>query len=146
MKKTVYILCMVAALFTGSAFINTLAYPLAKLVYEIPGGPTAISLLLQFIALAVPMLILFRLIAFWKSRALVIPEGFRGIPVLLAIVALLPATVAAGVYVYVIASGAQSISGILLGITLAITGLLSAIPVIYCEAREFYAAVPAGEV
>ena len=142
MRALIYLTCLVAAYFGGGALVGTLAFPLVHLF----GASNVMLFLVQkvlgILAAIVSVLVLYRILVFIKSRSILIPENFRGIPFAIACVATIPALAMLAGYAYFIFIQKQGISGIPLAFGLAGTALLSVIPVIHCELKEFYSMIP----
>lgn len=142
MKTIIYLCCLAAAYFGGGALVGSLAIPLTHIFIKSTVTFIAMQKVLGLLAAFVPLLVLYRLLVFVKSRSLKIPESFRGGPFIVACIATIPSLVVLLGYGYLILSQKVGVSGIPLAFVLASTGLLSVIPVLYCETKEFYSHIP----
>lgn len=145
MRTAIYLCCLLAAYFGGGALLSGLMVPLISLSTNIPFAFTVIQLILNLVGAFIPLLVLYRVLVFIKSRSLVIPNTFRGPLLLFACVATIPAFLTFLGYGYFILKQQSGVSGIPLALVLVATGLLSIIPVLYCELKEFYSHIPGRE-
>lgn len=102
-----------------------------------------ISFLISIPGDVVKLLILYRVFCWIKNRSIYPPKEYTaGFVVVGVIVSVFMVMVISG-YGYLIHSKALAgLSGIPLGLSLGISGLLSVIPVLVVEFRNFYAAIP----
>ena len=146
MKNLVYLLCLFSAFYLGG-FIGM---PLTMLVTTTLSEQPVLSLVLtQFItllALVVPLLVLFRVFNFIKSRSIAAPQTFRGGLYLYTMLAIIPGLLVLAGYIYIVLfQDARGLSGIPLAYVLFGTGMLLAVPVLVCEMKAFYRCVPSGK-
>ncbi len=141
MKKIIYIICLLAAFSFGSILPSTLLTPIFMLTANIPGASHVVMIIVKLLSPLLPMLVLFRVFIFIKTRSLAIPDNFTGGAFVFGCIAVAPAVITIAGYIYFINA---AVSGVPLGMAAALTGILSAIIVLYCEFKAFYASIPEG--
>jgi hypothetical protein len=144
MKKIVYIICLLLAFMSGGTLIFTLFSSSLVYLEKIPGVLQIIKLVINLISSIIPLLVLYRTLVFIKLRSIVIPANFNGVIYFVGWVAMVLAIITLLGYAYALSYGA-GVSGVPFAYALVLTGLFSVIPVIYCEAKEFYAIIPENE-
>jgi hypothetical protein len=90
----------------------------------------------------VKLLIVYRVFCWIKNKSIYAPETYSGAFVVIGVIASAFMLIVIGGHGYFIFSKASGVSGVPLGISIAITGFLSIIPVVVSEFRNFYAALP----
>jgi hypothetical protein len=143
MKTIIYLLCLVAA-FLGGKYI---AMPFMLLVTKTAGSHATIFFILNKIILLfasiIPLLVLFRVLVFIKSRSFSPPETFKGFIYIYSAIVIIPGIlVVVGYYYLGFVQKTMGLSGMPLAYTLFGTSILLSIPVLVCEIREFYQCIP----
>lgn len=103
---------------------------------------TPISILIGIPGEVVKLLVLYRVFCWIKNRSIFIPDTYSGGYVVIGVITSVFMMIVLGGYGYLIFSKASGISGIPLGFSIGISGLLSTIPVLIAEFRNFYAWLP----
>ena len=142
MRKTVYALCLLTAALAGKSALVIPGLILAKPLSSVPGAMPIVLFILGLVGSFIPLLVLCRLIISFKSRSFVVPEAFGGIAYFVAITGLFLSALVISGCAYLIFAKSSGISGVPLVLAIGFTGLLVSIPVIICEARDFYNLVP----
>lgn len=143
MRTSIYILCLLAAFLGGKA----IAMPLMMLAVKATASHPAMFYILKqivfLVASVIPLLVLFRVLAFIKTRSIRAPETFKGPLYIYSVVVIMPVIIVIAGYSYVgFVQKAVGLSGIPLGLTVFGAAVLLALPVVICESREFYKCIP----
>ncbi len=141
MRKIIYLTCLLLAFFFGGSLISTVLAPLFMAAAKIPGAIHIVSVFVKLIATLIPLLVLYRVLVFIKSKSLLIPSNFNGGLLIMGYVALAPALITIAGYIYLFANKA-GVSGIPLAFAGMLTGILSAVPILCCELKDFYSNIP----
>jgi|GEM_PF-4548625 len=146
MKNLVYLLCLFAAFYLGGFIGMPLTMLVATTLSEQPVLSFVLTQFITLLAMFVPLLVVFRVFKFIKSRSIAAPQAFRGGLYLYTVLAAIPGLLVIDAYIYVVLSqDASGLSGIPLAYVLFGTGLLLALPVLICEAKAFYHCMPSGK-
>ena len=143
MKPIIYLLCLVAAFLGG----KSITMPFMMLATKTAGSHATIffilSKVISLFASIIPLLVLFRVLVFIKSRSLAAPETFNGFIYIYSSIVIIPGIIVVIGYFYMgFVQKATGLSGIPLAYTFFGSSILLAIPVLVCEIREFYRCIP----